>query len=151
MRFRYSLQKIVDLKANETKQAEWLLSDAVGQLSEAEHSLQELEGIRAMLQELLIPSNGRAAAVHELQAIQQYLMHVDKLIEQKLEDVRRAQSNVQDKQRNLSEKMRDEKVWNRAKEQAYNRFLAGMRRREQQELDEIASARFERRAAADSH
>ena len=42
MRFRYSLQKIVDLKANETKQAEWLLSDAVGRLSEAEHSLQEL-------------------------------------------------------------------------------------------------------------
>mgnify|MGYP001323241940 CR=1 FL=1 len=150
MRFRYSLQKIVDLKANETRQAEWLLSDAIGQLAKAEHSLKELERIRAMLEERLIPSDGRPAPVHELQEIQQYMAHVDRLIRQKQEDVRRAQSNVQDKQRYLTDKMRDEKVWNRAKEQAYHRFLAGMRRKEQQELDEIALARFERRAAAES-
>ena len=37
--FRYSLQKIVDLKKNEKTQAEWILSHAMGVLQEEEHSL----------------------------------------------------------------------------------------------------------------
>lgn len=142
MRFRYSLQKIVDLKTNEKRQAEWMLSDAIEQLRKEEHTLQELENIKNTLQELMHASASQSASVHELQMIQHYLLHVDKQIEEKYADVRRAQGDVEHKQHGLTEKVMEEKVWHRAKEQAYGHFLHHLRRKEQQELDEIAATRF---------
>ncbi|MEC0268507.1 flagellar export protein FliJ, partial [Paenibacillus anseongense] len=39
MQFRYSFQQIVDLKNNERTQAEWILSEAMGQLRNEETNL----------------------------------------------------------------------------------------------------------------
>lgn len=142
MRFRYSLQKIVDLKTNEKRQAEWMLTDAIEQLKKEEHTLQELENIKNTLYELMQTSASQSASVHELQTIQHYVLHVDKQIEEKYTDVRRAQGDVEHKQNGLTEKVKEEKVWHRAKEQAYGHFQHHLRRKEQQELDEIAATRF---------
>lgn len=141
MRFRYSLQKILDLKHNEKKQAEWLLSDALDRLRKEEHSLAELENIRKTLQDMMQQAASRSVPVHELQNIQEYLHHIDRKIREKHEDVERAQGNVQLRRQGLAEKMKEEKVWNRAREHAYERFLLQLRRKEQQELDEMAATR----------
>lgn len=39
--FQYALQKVLDLKTNEKKQAEWILSEAVGDLMTKESQLQQ--------------------------------------------------------------------------------------------------------------
>ena len=36
MRFRYPLQKLVDLKTNQKEQAEWMLSEAIADLQREE-------------------------------------------------------------------------------------------------------------------
>lgn len=139
MRFRYTLQKIVDLKSNEKMQAEWLLAEAMNKLHQEEHTLQELLEMESTLQDHLLKLAENQASVHELQTIQHYLTHIKSQIQQKSYDVKKAQGVVEQKQHGLTSKMLEEKVWNRAREKAHDQFMLEFHKREQKELDEIAA------------
>lgn len=141
MRFQYSLQKIVDLKENEKLQAEWLLADAMQKLLQEEHSLQELYELEETLQTHLQELTLSKASVFELQMVQQYIQHVNQLIEQKKLDVKSAKGNVENKQQGLTNKAKEAKIWDRARGKARDQFMVEFRRKEQQEIDEIAVVR----------
>ncbi|GAA3406657.1 flagellar export protein FliJ [Paenibacillus hodogayensis] len=140
MRFRYPLQKLVDLKTNEKEQAEWVLSEAIGRLQQEEQSLSELEVERRSVGEELEQA-ARGTTISQIQLLQQYSQHLEQQIRLKAHDVERAKANVADKQQALTAKMMEEKVWSKAKEKAQAQFTALLLKKEQEELDEIALTR----------
>lgn len=141
-KFRYAYQKIVDLKTSEKTQAEWLLSTAVGKLIKAEDSLDKLINERTSWSERLQDTSMNAVTLSELVVIQGYVEHLDNCIALKLDDVKQAGQEVDYRRSILSDKVKDEKVWQKSKEQVFDRFRAVMQVKEQNELDEIATARF---------
>ncbi|TNJ64295.1 flagellar export protein FliJ [Paenibacillus hemerocallicola] len=138
MRFRYPLQKLVDLKTNEKEQAEWMLSEAVGQLQQEQQALTELEEELARVGEELAYASIHRTTISQMQLLQHYSQHLEQQIRLKTKDVDRAQANVTDKQHVLTGKMMEEKVWTKAKEKAQLQFTAIVMKKEQEELDEIA-------------
>ncbi|SDW27657.1 flagellar export protein FliJ [Paenibacillus sp. CF384] len=141
-RFHYAYQKIVDLKTNEKSQAEWQLSVVVGELQTEEQSLSKLHRDRSEWSDRLQLSSNQAVTLSELMVIQEYIDYLDICIRQKMMDVKKAEAAVEVKRNELSERMKDEKVWQKSKDNAHQRFQANMLLIEQNELDEMASMRF---------
>ncbi|WNQ13734.1 flagellar export protein FliJ [Paenibacillus aurantius] len=140
-RFRYSFQKIVDLKTNEKTQAEWILSSAVNDLRVEEDQLSDLKHHKSEVQETLVSAAANRTTVSELMLYQKYLDHIDHQILNKNAAVRAAQINVEDKQSNLTAKMREEKVWSKAREKAKLHFTAALLKKDQEALDEMSVSR----------
>lgn len=140
--FRYTFQRVVDLKGSEKTQAEWMLSSAVGVLTAEELSLEHLRVKQQEWESKLIEAASIAVPLSELQVIQQYLDHLVACISNKMKDVLHAQKAVEQSRLNLSDKMKDEKVWLKAKDHARDRFQYALQIKEQNELDEMASVRF---------
>lgn len=140
--FQYSFQKVVDLKASQKTQAEWILSEALGVLSAQEQSLHELRSTQSEWEERLHAASMQAVPLTELLVIGQYLEHLQVCIERKLLDIQRAEVEVVQCRSKLAEKMKDEKVWLKAKDRAWERFRHALQIKEQNELDEMATVRF---------
>lgn len=141
MRYRYPFQKLLDLKTNEKEQAEWNLSDAIGQLQQEQLSLSALTEERSRVAEQLGLASARMTTISEIQLLELYLQRLDRQMHSKAKDVEKAKANVADKRQALSGKMMEEKVWTKAKEKAQIQFTATLLKKEQEELDEIALTR----------
>ncbi|WP_308639246.1 flagellar export protein FliJ [Paenibacillus silvisoli] len=141
-RFQYTYQKIFDLKQSEKSQAEWQLSVVVGELQNVEKSLLTLREERVSWSDRLLQAANQAVTLSELRVMQEYIGYLDEAIKRKLVDVRKAETAVEVKRAELSDRMRDEKVWQKSKENAFQRFQAEMMAKEQSELDELATSRF---------
>ncbi|MEO3945103.1 flagellar export protein FliJ [Gorillibacterium sp. CAU 1737] len=144
MKFRYTFQKIVDLKSNEKTQAEWILSSAVSQLRVEESSLTELRIERQGIEGMLMDASIASTTVSDLLLFQNYLTHMDQRIDAKLLDVKQAEEQVSTSRTHLSEKAVEEKVWFRARDKARDLFLAEAQKKEQETLDEMALTRYKR-------
>ncbi|MNH99265.1 flagellar biosynthesis chaperone [compost metagenome] len=146
MRFRYSFQKIVDLKNNERTQAEWILSDAIVHLRNEETHLSTLSDSKnEILTELATQSKSRTT-ISQMMLLQSYSDHLEQQIVKKYEDIQVAQNVVVHKRERLSEKMLDEKVWSKAREKAFHKYRALVGKKEQETLDEMATNRYKRRS-----
>jgi flagellar FliJ protein len=139
--FRYSLQKIVDLKANEKTQAEWILSHAMGVLQDEEQSLNTLHSEKNDLHADLNSAILTSSNISQLREYQSYMNHLEHQISRKKIDVQRAEEKVLHQKTHLSNKMIDEKVWSKAKDKAKVGFEAVARTKDQQILDEMATNR----------
>ncbi|HEX7057692.1 MAG TPA: flagellar export protein FliJ [Bacilli bacterium] len=143
MRFKFALQKIVDLKKSEKTQAEWVLAQSLGKLRAAEHSLNELLMAKQTAQAALMQSAQAKATVSEIREKQHFIEHLDKKIAEKSADVYRDRAAVEQNKSALAVKMVDEKVWLGAKDRAYARYLAKFFKAEQDQLDEMAAVRHQ--------
>jgi flagellar protein FliJ len=141
MRFRYPLQKIVDLKGNEKSQAEWEYAASLGRMREEEERLDFLFRERRETEDRFTRTAAAPVALAELTGLQQYLDMLDGSIQRQLEEVRHAEGQVRLKQSRLAEKSVDEKVWVNARDKAFQRYRYESLAKEQNELDEIASVR----------
>lgn len=141
MRFKYTFQKIVDLKSNEKTQAEWVLSGAIGHLREEEESLSTLFSEKSSIETELISAAEHTTA-SALMNYQYYLEHLNHRIRNKTVDVRMAEKNVVEKRGILSSKMVEEKVWDQARNKAYLLHQAMVLKKEQEVLDEMATMRY---------
>jgi flagellar FliJ protein len=139
--FRYPLQKIVDLKANEKTQAEWILSHAMGILQDEEQSLNTLHMEKNDLHADLSSAIVTSANISQLREYQSYMNHLESQISRKKIDVQRAEQDVLHQKVHLTDKMIDEKVWSKAKDRAKLGFEALERTKDQQVLDEMATIR----------
>ncbi|MFM9327113.1 flagellar export protein FliJ [Paenibacillus mesotrionivorans] len=140
MRFKYTFQKIVDLKSNEKTQAEWVLSGAIGHLREEEESLSTLFSEKNSVETELV-SAAQHTTASELMNYQYYLDHLNNRIRCKTADVRLAEKDVVEKRGILSSKMVEEKVWDQARNKAYLLHQATVLKKEQEVLDEMATMR----------
>jgi flagellar FliJ protein len=141
MRFRYHLQKLVDLKSNEKEQAEWMLSEAVTQLLREETALSGLLEEKERVDAELEAAAAETTSVSRVQMLQHYSEHLERQIRIKQGEVKKAQENVTVKRTFLAEKMKEEKVWLKAREKAELQFVSLMMKKEQEHLDEIALTR----------
>lgn len=140
--FKYSFQKVVDLKASEKTQAEWLLSNALGELNQQEESLHQLRSSQAEWEQKLAKASENSVPLSDLLTIGQYLEYLKTCIASKLLDVKRAEREVDKSRLALADKVKDEKVWLKAKDHAWERFRHALQVKEQNELDEMATVRF---------
>ncbi|OUS71599.1 flagellar export protein FliJ [Paenibacillus sp. MY03] len=140
--FHYSFQKVVDLKTSQKTQAEWLLSDALSALSVQEMSLRELVLAKEEWEEKLQRSAQQVMPLSEVRIIGEYLEHLQTCIDKKRLDVLQAERVVEHSRSRLADKVKDEKVWLKAKDHAWDRFRHALQLKEQNELDEMATVRF---------
>ena len=143
MAFRFSLQKVVDLKSNQKSQAEWMLAKALARQQEEEQMLARLEQERRNLRERLDNSAQTPIPARELAELGRYIDHLDGVINRKRADVYRARKAVDDSRQHLLDRSIDEKVWLRAREKAFERHRAFVLKKEQHDIDEMASMRAE--------
>jgi len=141
MRFRYPLQKIVDLKGSEKSMAEWEYAASLGKLSEAEASLRELLQERRAVEDRVSESASVRVTLADLASLQCYLDALDVKIRRQTECVETAEALVRLKQRKLAEKSVDEKVWLNARDKAYQIHRYEWLNKQQNELDEMAIVR----------
>ncbi|MBN2983598.1 MULTISPECIES: flagellar export protein FliJ [Cohnella] len=141
MKFRYPLQKIVDLKESEKSMAEWEYASAIGNLRKEEHMLETLRREREEAERRLFEQAQRPTALSELQRMQQTIEWLDKGIRKQIEIVRQAERQTAERRDRLTDKMVDEKVWHNARDKALQRFRHEALQREQNELDEMAIMR----------
>ncbi|WP_313732032.1 flagellar export protein FliJ [Cohnella nanjingensis] len=146
MKFKYALQKIVDLKGSEKSMAEWEYAASLGRLRSEEERLASLRRERGEYESELAEKAQRPTPLAELHLLQDYISFLDGQIQRQRQGVRAAEEQVRQRQVFLKVKMVDEKVWLNARGKALNRYREEMLQREQNELDEIAT----RRAAAAS-
>ncbi|RIX51825.1 flagellar export protein FliJ [Paenibacillus nanensis] len=140
--FHYSFQKVVDLKTSEKTQAEWLLSGALSKLSEVEQSLKQLMDTKAEWELKLQDAARSGVPLADLQMLGDYLTHLQTCIENKMKDRKQAERAVEQSRSKLADKMKDEKVWLKAKDHAFDRFRQALQLKEQNELDEMATTRY---------
>lgn len=140
--FQYSFQKVVDLKSSQKSQAEWQLSDALSALSVQEMSLRELMLAKEEWEEKLQQTALHAIPLSEVVMIGQYIDHLQTCIDKKMLDVRQAERVVEQNRSKLADKVKDEKVWLKAKDQAWDKFRHAIQLKEQNELDEMATVRY---------
>lgn len=138
MRFAYPLQKIVDLKVNEKKQAESSLSQAITFLNEGERKREELTSAKYSLQEQLTGENADKLTVSEMLLIQQYIDHLDDQIRRTGVSIVEAERTVENRRQHLTERMVDEKVWAKAREKAHTVHMARVEKESQNQLDDMA-------------
>jgi len=141
MKFRYPLQKIVDLKGSEKSMAEWEYAASLGRLRTEEERLRELYDERKGLEEAIESASRRPTPLNELVLTQRYMQVVDGRIRDQHEGVRSAEAHARKRQGQLTDKMVDEKVWLNARDRALERFRSERLAIEQNELDEIAIVR----------
>ncbi|WP_314586146.1 flagellar export protein FliJ [Paenibacillus terrigena] len=141
VRFHYPFQKVVDLKGSEKTQAEWVLSASIGKLQQVTSVLHQLEAEKESALDSIQEAT-MACCVSSLQSMQSYLSRIEQSIRNQLNDVQVAKTDVERNQLHLTDKMKDEQVWQQARERAKERFRYEMQLREQNELDEMATVRF---------
>ncbi|MFD2613004.1 flagellar export protein FliJ [Paenibacillus gansuensis] len=141
MRFHYHLQKIVDLKTTQKTHAEWMLSKAVGVLREEESSLTMLYEQKTKLQEEL-QEQSLSTTISSMRTAQFYISRLDERIRNQQGQIQAAQSEVEHTKNVLQNKMQDEKVWSMTREKAKLMFHSQLLKKEQDELDEMATVRF---------
>ncbi|WP_199617957.1 flagellar export protein FliJ [Paenibacillus alkalitolerans] len=141
MRFAYRLQKIVDLKTNEKKQAESGLSAAITALNEEERRRSGLVDEKLSLQEQISGGAAGSLPVSELMLIQRYIDHLDDQIQRSERNIDSAQRNVEHSRQHLTERMVDEKVWAKVREKAHVAHTARVEKQSQNQLDDMAAVR----------
>ncbi len=114
-RFKYTFQKIVDLKGSEKMQAEWLLSDAIALLRKEEEALAQFKNEQQQWELKLEHSVQEVTSLAEVLTINQYIEYFAGCIKQKHEDIARAIGVVEERRAQLAERLKDEKVWDKAK------------------------------------
>ena len=140
--FKYTFQKIVDLKGSEKTQAEWMLSEAIAQLRQHEEQQQQLKMLQNEWEQKLEQSVIHSVPLQEVLIIQHYIDFYKQAIKDKQMEIEQASIDVELRREQLANKMKEEKVWDKAKENAFAKFRYSMQLREQNELDEMASIRF---------
>jgi len=142
MRFRYPLQKIVDLKSSEKSMAEWAYAAALGQLRQEEEALGALLAEREAVEAQLLRTASVKVTLAELASVQHYLDVLTGRIQRQELRVDNAEAQVRVKRNGLVEKSVDEKVWLNTREIAHEAFKHDWLKKQQNELDEIAMVRF---------
>jgi flagellar FliJ protein len=141
MIFRYSFQRVLDLKANEKKQAESVLSQAMGAMTSAEQELSELMLSKYRTQQHLADHAASKRPMAEMIAVQHYVDHLEERIQSAKRRLLVAEQRVNELRQQVTDRTVEEKVWLKAREKAHAVHRTEIERRAQYEMDEMAAVR----------
>jgi flagellar FliJ protein len=141
MSFVYSFQKILDMKEKEKEQAEVNYSKSIRVLQQEQQRLDSLKSNKKYLEERMLQGE-QNISLAELKTNYEYIGHLQRLITQANESKELAEKDVEAKQSILSERAIDQKIWEKLKEQSFEKYKEELRKKEQKELDEISVSRY---------
>lgn len=141
MKFTFKLQKVLDLKTNEKKQAEHVLSQSIGEMVNAEREYAEIAKEKLRVQQELAEQVGGTLRAAEMIALQQYIDFLDERLSAAKRKITAAERRVEEHRALLTERTVEEKVWLKAKEKAYEMYRTEAMKQEQSETDEMALMR----------
>ena len=140
--FRYRLQNILNIKEQLKTQAEMEFGFAQAKLNEEEERLRLLQERREGYLE-----EGRRMRMDELDVVklaenERSVKVMDDYIEGQKENVRLAERGVEAARAKLTEAMKEVKIQEKLREQAFETFLEEQKVAEAKEIDELVSYRY---------
>jgi flagellar FliJ protein len=135
-RFRFGLQKILELREHAEKEAEIELGKAVGALNLIErHIAQVAEERSGAAAKRFAPGNGLA----EIQSYERYILRLDRTRDTLLMDAAKAELVVAEKRDIYREAARERKVLDKIKERRQGEYRKFALAEENKELDDVAA------------
>ncbi len=137
-RFSFSLQKVLDFREFEKKQAETELGKAVAEETKIENNLELIAKQR-------VETVATADGVHDINAlygINQYFQLLDQRKEKLLEDLTKAKLVTEEKRDVMREAMKKCKVLENLKEQRMAVWKKDEAKREENEIDDIVTSKY---------
>ena len=140
--FRYRLQNILNIKEQLKTQAEMEFGFAQAKLNEEEERLRILQERRDGYIE-----EGRRMRMDEINVVklaenERSVKAMDEFIEGQMENVRLAERAVEAARARLTEAMKEVKIQEKLREQAFENFLEEQKVAEAKEIDELVSYRY---------
>lgn len=139
MKYRYPLQKILDLKEKEKEMFQVSLSSSISKLEkekELYHRLQE--NINSLENDWTNKQQG-VLSIADWAEWYSYKQLMEKKLSEKSKHLQRVEQEVERKREQVVEKAREVKIYQILKTRDYSRYLATENRKEQIMLDEISA------------
>jgi flagellar FliJ protein len=134
-RFRYPLEKVLELRKYRERETEIELGRAIGELTEIENKLKALALARIQAaNERFSPNNGTM----EMQSYDLYIMRLDQTKEHLLEEAAKAELKVEAARAAYLEASRDRKVFDKLKEKREAEYRKEMLAEETKVLDDVS-------------
>ncbi|MBO8171017.1 MAG: flagellar export protein FliJ [Bacillaceae bacterium] len=144
MSFQYPYQRILDLKEKETELAQIEYGSALHRLkleeSQLETLLSEKQRVTLMLEEMTTKS----ISAMQLIEVQQYLQHIEHVINQKKQEKGRVQQQADTALNQLVGRKKEQETWRILKEKRFNRYIEKQKKQEQNLMDELGSIKYSR-------
>lgn len=143
MTFKFSFQKVLDVKEKEQEMAK----QEYGTIRNRQMELQqELESLEAEKDKVFDQYNYvHCKSVSEILEFQQEIEHVNRQLSYLSNQRQQIHQMVEQKQQILIEKSMEAKMWNQWKEKSKDAWKKQLEQREQAMLDEMAILRYSRR------
>lgn len=141
-KFVYKLQNVLELKLKMEDQAKTAFTSAMLRADEEEQKLDTLKRRKEVYEtEFRELATGRINPV-ELRRAKQNLELIDELIHNQIEQTRNARKNLEVARYRLNEAVKERKIQDKLKENAFEEFKAELNEQEKKEIDELVSYRF---------
>jgi flagellar FliJ protein len=137
-RFRFSLEKVLKLKAYREQEAEIELGRAIGALVEIENRIRTAaEQKHRASAERFLPDNDAL----KILSYERYIARLDQERDKLMEDAARAELVVEEKRKLYMEASRERKVLDKLKEKRTGEYRKKLFAEETKELDDIAGGK----------
>lgn len=137
-KFTFSLQKILDIREFEEKQAQIELGKAVAETNRIRMELERIAAERVRIVHL----KADVVSLTEMIVKEQYLTRLDMTKDRLLEDLAAAEIVVEEKRAVFTETLKKRKVLSRLKERQFTAFRRDVQKAEDIVSDDISSSRF---------
>lgn len=138
-KFKFSMQKILDIKQKSREQEELSYAQMVSMITEEEKQLANLERERQLLLEELSACQVNGTSIVEIMNKQHYIDHLDHVIDKQIKKIKLLKDKLELKRQRLVEVKIEEKKYERLREKKLYEYILKDNQLEQIELDEIAS------------
>lgn len=146
-KFRFSFQKILDLKENEKEFAQLQMANAIKKQEESQRRKDEIYQKIITTQNLMNEKQSCGVNVFELRMLENYVDQLKEQLMNSSRELENSQTLVSKSQNNLRMKMKEEKTWVNLKEKKLSEFIEQSKLIEQNLFDEMASIRYYRMTA----
>lgn len=140
--FRFSFQKILDIKEKNREQVEIRYAQFVQNLNKEKEILLEFLQNKDQLQEEVHSNQIEGISIKEVSQSQIYINYFDNLIHNQKEKIKQIEEALLEKQKELTGVKIEEKKWIKLREKKWESFIELNNQLEQKELDEIATQRL---------
>lgn len=138
-KFKFTMQKILDIKQKSREQEELSYAQVAHKIIEEKNQLAGLMSERQLLLEELSVSQVKGISVVEIMNKQQYIEHLDYVIEKQIKKIKLLEDKLELRRQRLVEVKIEEKKYSRLREKKLYEYIVKDNQLEQIELDEIAS------------
>lgn len=147
-KFFYKLQNVLDLKLKMEDQAKTAFSAAMARVTAEEEKLNGLYERRRVYEEEFRSCAVGAIKPLDLKHAKESLNLMEELIKEQMNAVKNARKNLEVARYRLNEAIKERKIQEKLKENAFEQFKAELNEEEKKEIDQLVSYRFNKNGKA---